>query len=284
MMMNDHWNKEKLLPIEQYVKEMMGFDYTGHDIYHAQRVQRQAQQLHLLLSQQLQSCSQCDIETLISLLFRYHQNEQQRWIQSLKSILYLQRLSLNILSLYKASLSLCPHDVQCGLQALTLEEWEYYRDVMAYLHDCIDDKFFKDEQKTEQLAKLRSFLQKETSFSSDVIDILLREMQQLSYHKNCEEKQALSLAAQFVQDADYLDALGAIGIARTFAYGSYHQQGLYSPDFSLYNGKRTSLQHFHDKLYHLDTVMNTQAAYTLAQERIDWMRQFEVQFLKEWEG
>lgn len=87
---------------------------------------------------------------------------------------------------------------------------------------------------------------------------------------------------KIVQDADRLDALGAIGIARTFNYGGYKNNPLYLPNLNKEEVDNSSLQHFHDKLFKLKDLMNTSRAKDIAQRRHEYMLEFTKQFLAEW--
>ena len=102
-----------------------------------------------------------------------------------------------------------------------------------------------------------------------------------------------SLEGKIVQDADRLDALGAIGIARTFAYGGHKNQSMYEPDlkpmmhqsFEDYKTKRSSsINHFYEKLFLLKDRMHTNSAKKIALSRHEYMVSFVDTFLKEWEG
>jgi uncharacterized protein len=102
-----------------------------------------------------------------------------------------------------------------------------------------------------------------------------------------------TLAGKIVQDADRLDALGAIGVARTFAYGGHKGQPLHDPSlpprlhgsFAEYKANvGTSLNHFYEKLLLLNDRMNTNACRRLASERHRYLEAFLEQFLAEWEG
>jgi uncharacterized protein len=102
-----------------------------------------------------------------------------------------------------------------------------------------------------------------------------------------------TLAGQCVQDADRLDALGAIGIARCFAYGGHADRLLYDPaqppvlhaSADAYKAaKGTSLNHFHEKLLLLKERMNTASGRALAEERHRYMEEFVARFLAEWRG
>jgi len=96
-----------------------------------------------------------------------------------------------------------------------------------------------------------------------------------------------------VQDADRLDAIGAVGIARTFAYGGYKGDEMYNPaltpqmhgSFEDYSKKRSpTFNHFHEKLLLLKDRMNTKAAKEIAEDRHIYMKQYLDKFLREWEG
>ena len=100
-----------------------------------------------------------------------------------------------------------------------------------------------------------------------------------------------TIEAKIVQDADRLDALGALGIARTFQYGGAKGQAMYDPTVNVREemsaeeyrqGKSTSINHFYEKLLLLKDYLNTDRAVQLAKEREDFMRLFLKQFYKEW--
>lgn len=102
-----------------------------------------------------------------------------------------------------------------------------------------------------------------------------------------------TIEGKCVQDADRLDALGAIGIARTFAYGGSHHRPLYDPAIppnqnmtreEYYNHVSPSLNHFYEKLFLLEGMMNTAIGKQLARSRTDFMRAYVDEFLQEWDG
>ena len=102
-----------------------------------------------------------------------------------------------------------------------------------------------------------------------------------------------SIELQAVQDADRIDALGAIGIARTFAYGGSKGQPMHDPDLpprigldqkAYRTGKSTSVNHFHEKLFTLKSRLNTDSGRALAAERHLFMEAFLERFMAEWEG
>lgn len=159
----------------------------------------------------------------------------------------------------------------------------------SYLHDVIDDKVVPDSQKAEE--DLKKFL-KELEIPANEIKEILKIIKNLSFSKEIEEGKAqLSLAGQIVQDADRIDALGAIGILRTAYYGGHTQSPLYDPtiapkDFETkqaYREQSTVINHFYEKLFKLPERMNTEAGKKEALVRLEFMKEFLKRFYKEWD-
>ena len=134
----------------------------------------------------------------------------------------------------------------------------------ALLHDVDDHKLFS----TENNQNARAFLQSQ-SIRQDEIECICTVINAVSFSKN-RGKRPESLEGQIVQDADRLDAIGAIGIARTFAFGGKNGRSIES-----------SLQHFHDKLLLLKDEMNTEEAKRIAEIRHSYMEGFLTEMQEE---
>ncbi|SET87334.1 uncharacterized protein SAMN04487821_12654 [Enterococcus malodoratus] len=158
----------------------------------------------------------------------------------------------------------------------------------SYLHDVIDDKIFADVENEKEV--LKKFL-KGLSFSDDSINEIFDIIENISFSKELElGKAELTLAGQIVQDADRIDALGAIGILRTAYYGGHTQSPLYDPNLlpqeyktkEEYRQKSTVINHFYEKLFKLPATMNTEAGKAEAQRRMVFMEEFLKRFYEEW--
>jgi uncharacterized protein len=123
----------------------------------------------------------------------------------------------------------------------------------------------------------------------EVCEIILH----LSFKGAAVEQHPLSLAGQVVQDADRLDAIGAIGIARAFAYGGHAGRAMYDPavppelhaSFAAYkNNQGHTINHFHEKLLLLKDRLNTATARRIAAGRHAFMEEFLERFHAEWKG
>ena len=127
----------------------------------------------------------------------------------------------------------------------------------ALLHDVDDYKLFN----TVNNQNARDFMT-ENGVDGKDIEIVCQIINEVSFSKN-KDRRPTSIEAMVVQDADRLDALGAIGIARTFSFGGEHRRSLGS-----------NIAHFHEKLLLLKDLMNTETAKALAQERHSYMECF----------
>lgn len=159
----------------------------------------------------------------------------------------------------------------------------------SLLHDIADHKFVENHE-VETESRIREILSKE-NVAEDVINQVLHIAQNISYKGAKVANKIDSLEGKIVQDADRLDAIGAIGIARAFAYGGHKNRPIYTPDeapkmhvnFEDYkNENGHTINHFYEKLLLLKDKMNTQTGKELAQERHGFIENFLVQFYKEW--
>lgn len=126
----------------------------------------------------------------------------------------------------------------------------------------------------------------------DIIKEVLNIIQNISFKNRGEATSNPSLELKIVQDADRIDAIGAIGIARTFNFGGFKNNLMYDPaippklnmskeEYKKSNG--TTINHFYEKLLLLKDLMNTETAKKIASERHDFMLRFLDEFYKEWE-
>lgn len=152
----------------------------------------------------------------------------------------------------------------------------------ALFHDIADHKFHNgDEEIGSQ--KTKDFLNS-LSLDSCIVQHVVDIVRNVSFSKNKNNKSPFkSLELGVVQDADRLDALGAIGIARTLHYGGYTNTEIYNPEIlPNTNGAPTTINHFYEKLLLLKNMMNTDLAKQLAVEKHDFMKEFLDRFYKEW--
>ncbi|MDF2947051.1 MAG: phosphohydrolase [Bacillales bacterium] len=159
-------------------------------------------------------------------------------------------------------------------------------EISALLHDLIDDKLGFSEW---TIAKIKQLLN-ELNLPSQKIESVISIIDSVSF-KGGNGIVPNSTDGKIVQDADRLDALGAIGIARTFIYSGSKGQAIYNPSISVRenmsfveyrSGKSTAINHFYEKLLKLKNLINTQTAKIIAEERTKFMELFLEQFLKEW--
>jgi uncharacterized protein len=161
----------------------------------------------------------------------------------------------------------------------------------ALLHDIADSKFHNgDEEIGPKTA--RDFLESE-DVSEEIIEHVIQIIKNISFKGGNFEKTFSSKELEIVQDADRLDALGAIGIARAFNYGGFKNRALYNPNISpklnmskeeYKKSDSPTLNHFYEKLLLLKDKMNTETGKKLAQVRHRFMETFLSQFYAEWEG
>jgi len=161
----------------------------------------------------------------------------------------------------------------------------------ALLHDIADSKFHDgDETVGPRIA--RDFLES-LELPEEIIVHIENIIKYISFKGGNQEQAFKSNELDIVQDADRLDALGAIGIARTFNYGGFKNRAIYNPDIqpdlnmTVEQYKKSTaptINHFYEKLLLLKDRMNTKTGKQLAQKRHDYMEGFLKQFYAEWNG
>ena len=161
----------------------------------------------------------------------------------------------------------------------------------ALLHDIADSKFHGgDESVGPKIA--REFMESQP-ISEDVITHVIAIIENISFKGGNFEKTFSSKELAIVQDADRLDAIGAIGIARTFNYGGFKNRPIYNPNIQpklnmskeeYKNSEAPTLNHFYEKLLLLKDKMNTETGKKIAKKRHDFMVRFLAQFYAEWDG
>ncbi len=162
----------------------------------------------------------------------------------------------------------------------------------ALLHDIADSKF-NNGNETIGPQKAKTFL-KSINLEADKINHIVKIIANMSFSKSLENKELFtSLELQVVQDADRLDAIGAIGIARAFNYGGYKNRLMYDPKIApklnqtkeaYKKSKAPTINHFYEKLLLLKDKMNTKTGKKIATERHNFMKLFLNQFYNEWNG
>jgi uncharacterized protein len=161
----------------------------------------------------------------------------------------------------------------------------------ALLHDIADSKFHKGDESIGP-AVAKEFLESEKA-PNNVIEHVIKIIENISFKGGNEQKSFHSKKLDIVQDADRLDAMGAIGIARTFNYGGFKNRKIYDldikPNLNLTkeeykNSTAPTINHFYEKLLLLKDKMNTETGKKMAQERHAFMEMYLTQFYAEWDG
>jgi len=161
----------------------------------------------------------------------------------------------------------------------------------ALLHDIADSKFH-DGDETVGPKVAREFLESE-GVSEDIIIHVIQIINNISFKGGKTEKTFWSIELDIVQDADRLDAIGAIGIARAFNYGGFKNRSMYDPQITpnlhmnkeeYKNSQAPTINHFYEKLLLLKDKMNTQTGKQIAEQRHNYMQGFLAQFYAEWDG
>ena len=161
----------------------------------------------------------------------------------------------------------------------------------ALLHDIADSKFH-DGDETIGPKVARDFLTKE-NVAEEIISHVVAIIENISFKGGNFEQNLHSKELEIVQDADRLDAIGAIGIARTFNYGGFKNRDIYDPQIlpnlsmskeEYKNSTAPTINHFYEKLLLLKDKMNPETGKKIAQKRHDFMESYLEQFYNEWNG
>jgi len=162
-------------------------------------------------------------------------------------------------------------------------------ELAALLHDVADWKLNDGDEKAG-LQKVETWLEENNVERGD-LEHILNIIDCMSFSKETESKKIDTVEGFVVQDADRLDAIGAIGIARTFAFGGNKKHTMHDPDIKpmiaktsdqYKNHEKTSVNHFYEKLFLLKDLMKTETAKKIAKERHAFMEQYLEEFYKEW--
>jgi len=161
-------------------------------------------------------------------------------------------------------------------------------ELAALLHDISDAKFNGgDDEKGSRMAS--DFLINQ-GLDEEVVEHIKRIIKHVSYKGGFAQDQISSIEFQIVQDADRLDAIGAIGIARAFNYGGFKNRPIHNPEMPLQEYKDSkayhksdapTINHFYEKLLKLKDLMNTSTGIKIAEERHEYMLRFLDQFYRE---
>lgn len=161
----------------------------------------------------------------------------------------------------------------------------------ALLHDIADSKFYNGDESIGP--KIASEFLLKNNVDSAIIEHVLQIIKNISFKGGNKKQTFTSPELEVVQDADRLDALGAIGIARTFNYGGFKNRKIYDPSIQpqlnmtpeeYKTSTAPTINHFYEKLLLLKDRMNTKTGKGLAQKRHQYMVAFLDQFYAEWQG
>lgn len=161
----------------------------------------------------------------------------------------------------------------------------------ALLHDIADSKFYNGDESVGPKTA-RTFLEAQNVTEETILHVIAI-IENISFKGGNFEQKFRSKELEIVQDADRLDALGAIGIARTFNYGGFKNRTLYNPEIApnlsmtkeeYKKSDAPTINHFYEKLLLLKDKMNTDTGKKIAKKRHDFMIHFLAQFYAEWEG
>lgn len=164
-------------------------------------------------------------------------------------------------------------------------------EMIALLHDIFDKKFSNGDIR-ENLIKLLDKMEILKEIEDEKLENILFSIENLSFNGGFS-KVEISKEGQIVQDSDRIDAIGAIGIARVFAYNGKKGNPIYDPDVGIIeikseeeyrNLKRHAINHFYEKLLKVKDTMNTDEGKNIAIKRTKYMEEYLKEFYDEWDG
>jgi hydrolase, HD len=182
------------------------------------------------------------------------------------------------------------HDLAIKINE-TEHQNEFVIKMIALFHDVFDEKF-SEGNVVENLIGLMKKLNIYNDIEQDELENILNSINNLGY-KGGFNTVEISEEGKIVQDADRIDSIGAIGIARCFAFGGKKSNTIYNPEVGIIevntyeeyrNKERHSINHFYEKLLKIKDTINTETAKMIAIERTKYMEEFLEEFFKEWEG
>ncbi|MBO5348444.1 MAG: HD domain-containing protein [Clostridia bacterium] len=182
------------------------------------------------------------------------------------------------------------HDLALKINEIEKQD-EFIVRMIALLHDIFDEKFSDGDIK-ENIKNLMKKLNIYNEISDEEMNNILHSIENLGF-KGGFNKVEISNEGRIVQDADRIDAIGAIGIARCFAYNGKKGNLIYDPDVGIVeiknheeyrNKKRHAINHFYEKLLKIKDTINTNTGKNIANKRTEYMEKFLEEFYGEWNG
>lgn len=164
-------------------------------------------------------------------------------------------------------------------------------ELAALLHDIADSKFHNGDE--EIGPKTAGEFLRSIEVDAAIIEHVQQIIRNMSFKSSFDQSSFSSEEMKVVQDADRLDAIGAIGIARAFTYGGFKNREMYNPEIqpdfnhtkeAYKNSTAPTINHFYEKLLLLKDLMNTETAKKIAEERHQFMEKYLEQFAAEWNG
>ena len=161
----------------------------------------------------------------------------------------------------------------------------------ALLHDIADSKFHDGDESIGPKKALNFLIEQDADYR--IVDHVLAILENVSFKGGSQQRTFNSIELDVIQDADRLDAIGAIGIARTFNYGGFKNRAIYNPEIDpnlkmtkkeYKNSTAPTINHFYEKLLLLKDKMNTATGKKLAEQRHQFMEAYLEQFYNEWNG